>query len=350
MLLKGQLLSAKNLNNAYLSKSSTGEQSISSKLSVGGGEITLKQSVITDNASTGYLRIDPQGSKVIIYDGVNNQRLDIYSSSGTESVFLTAINGTTSYGQLDVNGNLADLRINTSSNKPIYLGTGVVGVGTILPATANGEKLHLFGKQLTSKNNSAIANDSYANSSLELRTTDASHPILGFHRSGYTAVALYHDGSHNQPLRVRTNTGLDSPLWNDHDTRTWGPVMRSQGLMVLPEGKISDNGSGNITIPTTIVMNPLGGSWMRVSGGTYSLGGWGYLYVDMPPTGASRTTVVPQVGAWSDADRVYDGKDRLVLAQRMSSGDIFWNGSTPVNSAGTKSFVLPVGLNAFANA
>jgi hypothetical protein len=61
------------------------------------------------------------------------------------------------------------------------------------------------------KNVPAISNNSYQNTNnhLELRTTDGSNPTLGFHRAGYTAVALYH--SNNNELRLRdANTGADS--------------------------------------------------------------------------------------------------------------------------------------------
>lgn len=71
----------------------------------------------------------------------------------------------------------------------------------------------LSGSNLIQRNNPAISNTSYVqgNSSLELRTTDGSSPVLGFHRSGYTAVAVYNDI--NNSLRVRdANTGTDSAI------------------------------------------------------------------------------------------------------------------------------------------
>jgi hypothetical protein len=125
MLSKKTLLTASNLNNAFISKSDTNSQSINSNLTISGGALTLKNSVLTDNANTGYLRIDPQGNNVIIYDGVNNQRLDVFSSSGSESAYITTINGTPSYSLIDVSSSVDHLEINTNSSKYTLFGGDV---------------------------------------------------------------------------------------------------------------------------------------------------------------------------------------------------------------------------------
>jgi hypothetical protein len=140
MLANKTLLTASNLNNAYISKVDTNAQSINSTLTISGGALTLKNSVITDNASSSYLRIDPQGNNVIIYDGVNNQRLDVFSSSGSESTYLTTINGTKSIGQIDVTSAIDHLEIATNTNKNVIFGGGSVGIGTSSPST----KMHVF--------------------------------------------------------------------------------------------------------------------------------------------------------------------------------------------------------------
>jgi hypothetical protein len=111
---------------------------------------------------------------------------------------------------------------------------------------------------------------------------------------------------------------------------TWGLNARAQGVMVMPEGAVYDHGGGSLELTATvIVMTPASGSWLRVAPGTYQLGAWGYLYVDLPPVTPARSTVTPQVGVWSDADRVYDHPDRLVLAQRQAGGAIYLAFSTP---------------------
>lgn len=74
--------------------------------------------------------------------------------------------------------------------------------------------LALIGGQAIIKNNPAISAVSFAagQNHLEIRTTDSSNPILGFHRAGYTATALYHAGYGSESLRIRNADGYDSQL------------------------------------------------------------------------------------------------------------------------------------------
>jgi len=97
--------------------------------------------------------------------------------------------------------------------------------------------------------------------------------------------------------------------------------------MILPGGKITDNGSGVLTLSNSIwIMNPAAGTYFRVQGGTYSLGIWGYLYVDIPHTYS--TLVDPSVAIWSGSGpRNYDNKDRIILAQRLGGGEIYFHAS-----------------------
>jgi hypothetical protein len=105
---------------------------------------------------------------------------------------------------------------------------------------------------------------------------------------------------------------------------TWGLNARVQGLMIIPEGNVRDDGAGTLQLySTVIVMNPASGSWVRVAAGSYVLGSWGYLYINLPPTSTRGTTVAPSVGTWTDSDVAYAGRDRIVLAQRMGTGLIF---------------------------
>lgn len=87
--------------------------------------------------------------------------------------------------------------------------TGNVGVGTTSPQAM----LHVNnGQLLAHQNNAAITSGSYATGNIQVRTSDASNPIIGFHRAGYTAVALFHDGSMYAPLRLRTSANDDYRL------------------------------------------------------------------------------------------------------------------------------------------
>lgn len=106
-------------------------------------------------------------------------------------------------------------------------------------------------------------------------------------------------------------------------TATWGENARSLGLITAAEGAVYDDGAGNLTLTgTVIVMNPSAGSWIRVAAGSYALGVWGQLYVDLPPGNVRGTTVPAQIGTWLDGDRPYDSPNRYVLAQRIAGGAI----------------------------
>ncbi|WP_336784172.1 hypothetical protein [Paenibacillus illinoisensis] len=138
MILKKQLLSANNLNNAFLSKLDTAEQSIAGDLRLNGGRLTLSNSVFTDDANTAYLRIDPQGNRVIVYDGVNNQQLDVYSSSGSESLYLTTINqaNNQSYSLIDTSG-VDHLEIATNSQKNTKFPVQGISIGASATVSEN---------------------------------------------------------------------------------------------------------------------------------------------------------------------------------------------------------------------
>lgn len=85
------------------------------------------------------------------------------------------------------------------------------------------------------KNNPAITNGSYiaGNNHIELRTTDLSHPSIGFHRGGATAITLYHDAS--QSLRLRDSGGLDTRITLLAD---FLQSFASNGYTKLPNGMI----------------------------------------------------------------------------------------------------------------
>jgi hypothetical protein len=115
-----------------------------------------------------------------------------------------------------------------------------------------------------------------------------------------------------------------------HATATWGLNARTQGLMIMPEGPVYDDGAGNVTFTqTVVVMNPAAGSWIRVAAGTHALPSWGYLFIDLPPFAVERSALVPQIGTWSDSDRPYDHPDRLILAQRQAAGAVYFNFHVP---------------------
>lgn len=74
--------------------------------------------------------------------------------------------------------------------------------------------LTLTGGQTIIKNNPAMSIFSYASGQnhLECRTTNGSNPVLGFHRSGFSATALYHLGYGDNSLRIRNADGFDGAI------------------------------------------------------------------------------------------------------------------------------------------
>ncbi|MFW5704348.1 MAG: hypothetical protein ACOCXG_00765, partial [Nanoarchaeota archaeon] len=74
----------------------------------------------------------------------------------------------------------------------------------------------MTGELTISKNNAAISNAAYSDGNIELRTTDGSFPRIGFHRSGYDAIALYYAGGvgSTAKLRMKSSNGDDSLIWH----------------------------------------------------------------------------------------------------------------------------------------
>jgi hypothetical protein len=132
MIGKKTLLSATNLNNAFISKTDTSAQAVNSNLTISGGQLTLKNSFLSDNSSSGYLRIDPQGNKLIVYDGVNNQTMEVYSSSGSEALQFQTINGTPSYGLIDVTSSVDHLKMMTNTGKKVVFGGNIETTGSVI--------------------------------------------------------------------------------------------------------------------------------------------------------------------------------------------------------------------------
>ena len=227
----------------------------------------------------------------------------------------------------------------------IYYNGGNVGIGTASPLS----KLHVSQGSLfadavqtdtvfdgvvdgdTGLN--LIGSDGYwairtaTNNSFNLDVFNSSSPFaaLTVLQSGNVGIGT---ASPNSTLDI----GGTSNTAHVQNLAAWGLNARSQGVIIMPEGTVSDDGAGNLTFGSNvIIMNPLAGSWIRVAAGTYALGGWGALWAPIPPTGARGTVVTPTVLAWADADRNYDGRDRVLLAQRNGAGYVWTRFGVPAN-------------------
>jgi len=113
---------------------------------------------------------------------------------------------------------------------------------------------------------------------------------------------------------------------NDAALDTWGITARSQGLIVMPDGTVTQNSNGDVTFSGSVtIMNPLSGTFIRVKAGTYHLDPYGYLYVDLPPTAQEYSEVVPQIGVWQHGAHPFAGNDQFLLAQRSGVSKVWFN-------------------------
>lgn len=125
-----------------------------------------------------------------------------------------------------------------------------------------------------------------------------------------------------------------------NDTRPWGLNARLQGMMVIPQGDITDDGNGYIYINNTIaVVNAAAGMKFTIYGGGYHLPSWGYLYVDIPtaiPSAWNNVTANLAVGEYPLSVKQYDNPNRLIIAQRGEDGYAYFNCALPARVAGTR--------------
>lgn len=244
---------------------------------------------------------------------------------------------------------------------------GNVGVGTTAPGTnyTSAKVLHV---KSTGRSSMVIegADDNYATLVLSAGAQDSADE---WHLNTYGTAGdknlHFWNGGNKVTFSQSGNVGIgttspsstldvggSSNSAHIQNLATWGLNARTQGLIIMPEGDVTDDGAGNLTIGNLIIMNPLAGSWIRINSGTYALGGWGSLWAPIPPSGARGTYVTPTVLPWLDADRNYDGRDRVLLAQRMSNGRIWTRFGVPANLTGTGNsyFLGSVGIGTTAPA
>jgi hypothetical protein len=246
----------------------------------------------------------------------------------------------------------------SKNGSDIYFNTGNVGIGTTTPTS----KLDISGsggETIIMRDNDNLESDgafaSYIRSKDSAGTNvwylgDGSSSVGGLWLLNYQAKPIHfaNNGTSKMTIDGTGNVGIGTTTPNSaldvggtsnsayiQNLATWGLNARVQGLIIIPEGNVTDDGAGSLKFDQLIVMNPLSGSWVRVAGGTYSLGTWASLWVPIPPTGARGTIITPTILAWSDSDRNYEGKDRVLLAQRNGNGAIWTRFGTPANLTGS---------------
>jgi hypothetical protein len=197
------------------------------------------QGDITGQNTSGFSSIYRQGGIYFTWDAPN------YGTNPEHSIRSTYGDN---YGDHITLNSFGNIRMNIDSNNNgtnnFEIGFHTTGTGNILfqvtdtgDTNINSNLTVTGGTNLINKNNPAMSNISYlaGNNHIELRTTNGSNPILGFHRSGFTAVALYHDA--NNSLRLRdANTGADSLMWHSSNQGASGRRYLSTGTQTFGNG------------------------------------------------------------------------------------------------------------------
>lgn len=141
---------------------------------------------------------------------------------------------------------------------------------------------------------------------------------------------------HDDPL---TNLrALANRTFSSNITDTWSIIARLQGLIIAPEGPVSDDGNGNIILPNILVSNPLTGTFVRIEGFSASLGENAYIYFDLPPDSNVNETITATIvndnpfspPATPPPYDQYPSEHRVVLGQRIGSGKVWFRFSWSV--------------------
>jgi hypothetical protein len=142
------------------------------------------------------------GNQLLLHTGTSVPTV-IHRNDGSDYYFLLSDAGTTASGTWNT---LRPLQINLTSGRLLSSNGQTFAGGTTINSISN----------LISGDTPAINNSSYSTGQnhIELRTSNASNPILGFHRSGHTATALYHAGYGINSLRMRNADGNDGPIFS----------------------------------------------------------------------------------------------------------------------------------------
>jgi hypothetical protein len=278
VILKKQLLSqASTLNAAFISKTDTNAQVITSALTISGGALTLKNTLMTDNASASYFKISPQGNVLMLYNGVSNQQFNVFSSSGSEYTYMTSINAASnlSYGLIDIAGaSVNRLEINTNSGKMVKFGGDIRVVGGINVGDG-GEVI---------------------NATIHIRKS-----IGGFQR----LTQMSPTGASQPALNLIGSTNISSGLqwWS------WGVdttnIFRINSGTSLSSAGLSIDSSGNIMVPVTSsvgLQSSTGSAWFRPqdSGNNMHIKASGDAYFDSN-TLHIRNVAGSQYGTWDSS-------------------------------------------------
>jgi predicted FMN-binding regulatory protein PaiB len=175
--------------------------------------------------------------------------------------------------------------------------------------------LALTGGQVIIKNNPAMSPVSYSTGQnhLELRTNDGSNPILGFHRAGFSATALYHLGYGNNSLRIRNADGFDGAILHDGNCGVRHAVIYATlpasgptiiGNIALPAGVTADK---IIAIGAVAKMSDSNGTLISPAGLAWADG---YKFSVDVSAGVLRVGV----GAAGASGSVFGGSVRIVIS------------------------------------
>lgn len=164
-------------------------------------------------------------------------------------------------------------------------------------------------------NSPAISNGSFSTAQIQLKTTDGSYPVLGFHRSGNTAISLYHDGNR---LRTIDNMGTDRAL------------LESNTDIVVNSVRTTSGNIGNNITPS-YGYHQLGGSARLQGLGTPSAptvanvgaaGTTAYTYYVVAEDRNGKRTVVSAAGSTATGNAVLDATNYNTISWTVVGGAV----------------------------
>jgi hypothetical protein len=212
------------------------------------------------------------GTLWLNYRGTSAAITQVNIANGLSTGALAAINAS----NISAGGNVTGTATNVTGT--VAIANGGTGATTAAQAVKNlgavavDGSTEMSGKLAIQKNNAAISSNSYSGGHIELRTVDGSYPVLGFHRAGSSAVALYHDSISS--LRLKDVNGGDFQMFHSGNLTNLNQLSNGPGYATaasVPAVNPSTPKDGDVQVaagPTISIY--AAGAWRQIFPAVYS--------------------------------------------------------------------------------